>query len=215
MDSFIDLFQNADHEWAYAVDEQGYVHGVNEGGSTSVTMPFPKRGTKGLMMIHNHPGTKANPGGAFSDKDLINASMTKYKGIIATDQTGEYIFQKGTHFKATDFVSAVKRAKLKGKDYNDAARKWLKANAKKYGYKFEYNTKRNYVANDKTGSTANKQGKQVSVGGKQYRVTSVQKDMTGKSVVLAAKVFQNGKWTDAKMTKSLSGKLADRYNSRG
>ena len=34
------------------------------------------------------------------------------------------------------FVKAVKSAKLKGTSYDDAVDKWLKGNAKKYGYKY-------------------------------------------------------------------------------
>lgn len=86
------------------------------------------------MILHNHPS-----GGAFSDSDLISASLGNEKGIVASGKNGDYIFQKnGGHFKATDFVKAVKSAKLKGTSYDDAVDKWLKANQKKYGYRYEF-----------------------------------------------------------------------------
>ena len=46
------------------------------------------------------------------------------------------VFTKGTHFKANSFIKAVKTAKMKGKDFDDAADKWLKKNQKEYGYKY-------------------------------------------------------------------------------
>lgn len=84
------------------------------------------------MIIHNHPS-----GGAFSDSDLISVSMqTRAKGIIASGKNYDYKFEKGTHFKASSFTKAVKSAKMKGKDYDDAVDKWLKNNQSKYGYKY-------------------------------------------------------------------------------
>ena len=84
------------------------------------------------MIVHNHPS-----GGAFSDSDLISMSMqTRTSGIIASGKKYDYKIEKGSHFKASAFTKAVKNAKMKGKDYDDAADKWLKANQKKYGYKY-------------------------------------------------------------------------------
>ena len=125
---------NSDHEWAYEVDSNGYVHQYVEGGKSSVAIGANAKLRKGerTMIIHNHPS-----GGAFSDSDLISVSMqTRAKGIVASGKKHDYIFEKGTHFKASAFIKAVKTAKMKGKDYDDAADKWLKANAKKYGYKY-------------------------------------------------------------------------------
>ena len=84
------------------------------------------------MILHNHPS-----GGHFSDADLISTSMdARSKGIVATSTKAQYTFEKGTHFKANAFVKAVKNAIMKGTSYDDAVDKWLKGNAKKYGYKY-------------------------------------------------------------------------------
>lgn len=131
MQEFRDQHANADHEWAYEVDPQGYVHQYKEGNSSSVSIGGRH---KDNMILHNHPS-----GGAFSDSDLISTALGNQKGIVASGSKGDYIFQKnGGHFKAAEFVKAVKRAKLVGKDYDDAVNKWLKANQKKYGYRYEF-----------------------------------------------------------------------------
>lgn len=124
----------ADHEFAYEVDSNGYVHQYVEGATSSVAISASAKVGKGqkTMIIHNHPS-----GGAFSDSDLISASMqTRASGVIASGKNYDYKFEKGGHFKASAFIKAVKSAKMKGKDYDDAADKWLKANQKKYGYKY-------------------------------------------------------------------------------
>lgn len=131
MEEFHNRFGNADHEWAYEVDPQGYVHQYKEGNTSSVSISGKN---KNNMILHNHPG-----GGAFSDSDLISTSLGNERGIVASGSKGDYIFQKnGGHFKATEFVKAVKTAKLKGTSYDDAVNKWLKANQQKYGYRYEF-----------------------------------------------------------------------------
>lgn len=131
MEEFHERFKNEDHEWAYEVDSQGYVHQYKEGNTSSVSI---SGSNKDNMILHNHPS-----GGAFSDNDLISTSLGNEKGIVASGKNGDYIFQKnGGHFKAAEFVKAVKRAKLVGKDYDDAVDKWLTANQKKYGYRYEF-----------------------------------------------------------------------------
>ena len=132
MQEFRKQHVGSDHEWAYEVDPQGYVHQYIEGNATSVNIHGS--GIKDGIILHNHP-----QGGepAFSDSDLISASLGREKGIVATSKNWDYIFQKnGGHFKASEFVKAVKSAKLVGTDYNDAVDKWLKANATKYGYTY-------------------------------------------------------------------------------
>lgn len=127
---FSDLYTNADHEYGMAIDEQGYIHNYVEGGAHSV----PIHGKKGQLIVHNHPG-----GGAFSDGDLIVAARGTERGIVAIGKRGDYYFlKKGGHFKGPQFERAVKRAKLRGTDYDDAARRWLRANQEKFGYRFEY-----------------------------------------------------------------------------
>lgn len=125
---------DSDHEWAYEVDSNGYVHQYVEGDTSSVAISGSARLRRGesSMIIHNHPG-----GGAFSDSDLLSVSANKReKGIIASGKGYDYKFEKGTHFKAAQFTKAVKTARMSGRDYDDAVDKWLKKNQKKYGYKY-------------------------------------------------------------------------------
>lgn len=129
LEVFRKLHVNDDYESAFSVDENGYVTKYVHGNARSVSIV----GNKGDMVYHNHPS-----GGNFSDADLISTSLTHERGVVASGTHGDYIFIKGTHFKANAFVKAVRNAKLKGKDYNDAADKWLKRNAKKYGYTYQF-----------------------------------------------------------------------------
>ncbi len=127
---------SSDREWMYEVDDRGYVQQYARGNATSVAPT--KTVKKNSMIYHNHPGKK---GGAFSDNDLLFVAQTKASGIVASGREGDYILTKrGGHFKSNEFTKAVKRAKMKGKDYDDAVRKWLgdKDRQKKLGYKFEF-----------------------------------------------------------------------------
>lgn len=119
------------YESGVAVDEHGFVTRYVHGGYTSVGI----WGTKGEMVYHNHPGEF---GGNFSDSDLISVSSTGAKGIVASAREGDYIFVKTHHFNPSGFVKAMKNATLRGKDYTDAADKWLKANQSKYGYTYRF-----------------------------------------------------------------------------
>ncbi len=123
----------SDREFAYEIDSQGYVHQYVRGDRSSVAIGTGRHTRKrDTMIVHNHPS-----GGAFSDADLLSTAMDRRsKGIIASGKKHDYIFEKGTHFKTNEFSKAVKRAKMKGKDYDDAVDKWLKRNQKKYGYKY-------------------------------------------------------------------------------
>ena len=102
---------NDKKEHAFTVDEQGFVTSYVHGMAHSVMVA----GRRGEMVYHNHPS-----GGAFSDADLISTALTAAKGIVASGKSGDYILQKGNHFKANAFVKAVNNAHLKGKDYDDA-----------------------------------------------------------------------------------------------
>lgn len=119
------------YESAITVDEHGFVTRYEHGGATSVSIA----GRKGEMIYHNHPG---QVGGNFSDSDLISTSMGAERGIVASGREGDYKFVKTSKFKASEFVKAVKTAKMTGKDYTDAANRWLKANQKKYGYTYSF-----------------------------------------------------------------------------
>lgn len=134
MEEFRNKHGNSDHEWAYEIDDNGYVHQYVEGKAHSVAIGSRGKVGKGqkTMILHNHPS-----GGHFSDADLISTSMdARSKGIVATSTKAQYIFEKGTHFKANSFIKAVKNANMKGKSYDDAVDKWLSKNARKFGYKY-------------------------------------------------------------------------------
>ncbi len=127
MEEFRERYKNADHEWAYAIDDQGYVHEYREGGKHSVSV----NGGKGMMVLHNHPG-----GGAFSKADLLVTANSDNKGIVASGKHYDYVFTKGTHFKADEFRRAVNNATLTGKDYSEGVHNWLTKNQRKYGFKY-------------------------------------------------------------------------------
>ena len=130
LDKFRERHANSDHEYAIAVDRDGYVHQYIEGGRTSVAIA----GRDGQLIIHNHPS-----GGNFSDSDLLSVAQARgERGIIASGSKGDYIFKKGQHFDGAAFAKAVKSARMKGKDYDDATDKWLRKNQKKYGYTYEF-----------------------------------------------------------------------------
>ena len=130
IDYFARQYRDADHEYGMLIDPQGFIHDYKEGGATSVGI----FGRKGTFTVHNHPG-----GGAFSDGDLISTAHERSSGIAAIGKGGDYYFRKkGGHFKGPQFARAVKNARLRGKDYDDAVRRWLTANQKKFGYTFQF-----------------------------------------------------------------------------
>lgn len=124
----------AKREFAYEVDDDGYVHQYRKGAAHSVAIGANAKVGRGkkTMIIHNHPS-----GSAFSDADLLSmASQKRAKGVIASGKKYDYKIEKSGHFKAQAFTKAVSTAKMKGKDYDDAVDKWLRKNAKKYGYSY-------------------------------------------------------------------------------
>lgn len=116
---------NSGTEHMIMVDNNGFVSQYNHGGKHSVGWID---NNKGGMVIHNHPGN-----GHFSDTDLLNLSTTSTRGVVATTKNGYYHVEKGTHFNSNGWAKAVRGAKMKGSDYNDAMDKWLNKNAGKYG----------------------------------------------------------------------------------
>lgn len=130
---FADKYRNANHEYGMLIDKQGFVHTYSEGTRGSVYIGSKK----GTFAVHNHPG-----GGAFSGADLLNTARWNRTGIAAIGKDGDYYFRKTGHFKSAAFERAIKTEQLKGVDYDDAVTKWLTANQKKYGYKFEFKKKR-------------------------------------------------------------------------
>lgn len=129
--AFRDAHVNDGYESGVAVDEHGFVTRYVHGTATSVGI----YGGKGEMVYHNHPGKF---GGNFSDSDLLSTALSPEKGIVASGREGDYVFVKTHKFNATSFAKAVKSARMQGKDYTDAADRWLKKNQKKYGYTYEF-----------------------------------------------------------------------------
>lgn len=134
---------SAGEEHGIVVDAAGFVSKYRHGNSGSIS---GLTGEQNEIAIHNHP---AGGWPNFSKEDILNTAMGTRRGIVAVSSAkgrntetaqyaGTYTFTKGQNFKASDFVKAVSTAKISGKDYNDAVSRWLRANQKKYGYKYTY-----------------------------------------------------------------------------
>lgn len=141
--AFIDAHGSAAEEHGVVVDAYGFATKYRHGNAGSIS-GLTGNGTE--IAIHNHP---KDGWPTFSKEDIINTAMGTRRGIVAVSTTtgrsadtakyaGTYTFEKGTHFNASGLVKAINNANLSGKDYNDAVNKWLKANQKKYGYKYSY-----------------------------------------------------------------------------
>lgn len=131
---FSKKYASADHEYAYEVDMEGFVHRFHEGGTSSVHvdgMTFNKK----TAIIHNHPS-----GSTFSPPDLLNMATTQSGGVVAVGSKYTYsVFKTDGRFKSNEFVKMIKKAEkngVKGKDMNDGVHQLLKANQKKYGYRY-------------------------------------------------------------------------------
>lgn len=83
---------------------------------------------------------------AMLDYELEDATMRQRIGampklptvMIDGGKRGDYVFRKGSHFKASAFVKAVQTARMSGTSYDEAVDRWLKANQRKYGYKYHF-----------------------------------------------------------------------------
>lgn len=129
--TFIKKHGDAKREYTTAVDSQGFAHTYGKGEKDTV-------GVLGInqkyTVIHNHPS-----GGAFSGADLRTfASLKDMVSAVATNKTKAYRITKLHNFKAKEFEKAVNNAKSSGSDYSKSVDKWLKRNAKKFGYLYEY-----------------------------------------------------------------------------
>lgn len=141
--AFADTHADSGKEHGVVVDAYGFATKYRHGNAGSIS-GLSGNGTE--IALHNHP---AGGWPTFSKEDVVNTALGTRRGIVAISGTkgrsadtaqyaGTYSFVKGTHFNASGFVKAVNTAKLSGKDYNDAVNKWLKANQKKYGYKYSF-----------------------------------------------------------------------------
>lgn len=130
---FREMHKDSKVEHAVNIDLDGFASGYSHGSEGSV-IPAPHK--KGDMTIHNHPERRWGKLSHFSFADLKNTVMSSKRGIIATHDDGYYKFLKGGHFKGEQFIRDLKKARFKGKDYDDAFDKWLRKNQKTYGYKY-------------------------------------------------------------------------------
>lgn len=141
--AFAEVHASADEEHGVVVDQYGFATKYRHGNAGSIS-GLSGNGTE--IAVHNHP---KDGWPTFSKEDVINTAMGTRRGIVAVSSkqgrsaetakyAGTYSFVKGTHFDASGFIKAVNRAKLSGRDYNDAVSKWLKANQKKYGYTYSF-----------------------------------------------------------------------------
>lgn len=128
--AFGDKYRNADHEYGATVDNLGYTYNHVEGNQHSVNI----HGDRGKVILHNHPS-----GGNFSKADMQVIARGREKGIVASGKHGDYVFMKGSHFDSAAFEKAINKARPRGKNYDDAIGKWLKANQEKYGYTYSFN----------------------------------------------------------------------------
>lgn len=125
------LLSNEEH--AVAVDKDGFVSIYKHGNEGSVS--WKSNELAGKHIIHNHPDIGY---GQFSKADLITTATSGATGITATSKTGDVIFNKKHNFDAKGFIKAVNSANGKTGDYNKDVHNFLKSNAKKYGYSYEW-----------------------------------------------------------------------------
>lgn len=128
LQQFRKMYANAEKEHGFAVDEQGYITTYKHGNRSSVS--WTPEELKDRLIYHNHPS-----GGAFSKADMSTTAQTGARGIVASGRYGDYIFIKTQKFDAVGFQKALASAKTTAKDYID---RWLRRNAKKYGFKYEF-----------------------------------------------------------------------------
>lgn len=126
--AFRKAYGNSNVEHGISIGQEGYTNRLVHGMSHSVAIGPARAGD---LIVHNHPG-----GGSFSDSDLISTARDRSRGIVATHPKGYRIFTKMSHFDAEKFTRVLKRARPRGKNYDDAVDKWLKRNQKKYHYRF-------------------------------------------------------------------------------
>jgi|GEM_PF-4279608 len=101
MKDFKSNYLNADIEYAYSIDEYGFVHLYGKGRSHAVEVPKVKE-TKNMTVIHNHPN-----GSAFSKQDMFTFSnRDDIKSLVASGKNYDYVIKKGTHFDKDKFKKA-------------------------------------------------------------------------------------------------------------
>ena len=126
--NFQDAHIKSKIEHAVMVDDNGYVSIYKHGNSGSVSW-YASELTG--MVIHNHP---SDGWGNFSKADMVTTATTKATGIVATGGKGTFILKKTAKADNEGFVKAINKARSTDSNYDRAVDRWLKKNAKKYGY---------------------------------------------------------------------------------
>lgn len=129
LNTFRKQHASSKEEHLIAMDDDGFVSAYTHGGKSSVG--YSPGQVAGKHVIHNHPN-----GSNFSKADLDGLTSTKQKSITATSEKVTYRVEKGKNFDAKGFKKALNNAKTTETDYNKAVDKFLRQNAKKYGYKY-------------------------------------------------------------------------------
>lgn len=135
-------------EHLIAVDENGFTYALNHGNEGSVG--YNRLEVSGKLVIHNHPNDTV-----FSRQDLRGLKEDKITGIVASGKSGDYVFRIGKKFDYSGFDKALSKSPVtntvivkKGETASESlartnreSHSWLKRNAKKYGYTYEFRKK--------------------------------------------------------------------------
>ena len=127
-------------EFSAALDELGFAHKYNKGGANSTAHLVLDNG--GGFSLHNHP-TFNKKGesvawNTFSGQDLKNSARDNARGTIVTSNGDKKVrmFIKSKKFDKDGFVKGLSKARATTGNYDTDMDNWLRANQKKYGFKF-------------------------------------------------------------------------------
>ena len=138
-------------EHMIAVDRDGFAHVMRRGNSGAVAVR--DEDVVGKLVVHNHPDyLNGKSGGIFSRTDLIATANNKSLGIVASERKGDWIFEKTKNFKQAEFLKQLQKSPVTnsivivaGETGDEAYKRtqkqsmnWLRANQKRYGYKFSF-----------------------------------------------------------------------------
>ena len=91
-----------------------------------------------VKCLYNEYGNIHNDLSLINDKLIIHATdVYKYQPNWKAETRAKVIKEKGEEYYNLLFLAGDKTI-VSTNDYNDAVNKWLKANQKKYGYKYSY-----------------------------------------------------------------------------
>ena len=143
LDNFRDKYVNDNKEHLIAIDKDGFAPVLIHGDSNSVG--YRHEVVVGMHIIHNHPNN-----GSFSRADLRFKDGASETGVTASGRTQDYVFEKTDKFDNTAFQRALTKSPVTDsysrkpgetpeqalQRVDKATNNWLRANQKRYGYKF-------------------------------------------------------------------------------